>query len=43
MMGCTAADHALISKAYFDQGKYEDAIKNAKQGISINPNHAPSA
>ncbi len=50
MIGCATipvdyekshVDHALIAKNYYEKGQYDEAIKNAKQGIALNPNNAP--
>ena len=36
----SAADYALNAKNYYEKGQYDEAIKNAKQGIALDPSHA---
>lgn len=38
----SVVDYTLIAKNYYEKGQYDEAIKNAKQGIALNPNHAPN-
>ncbi|MBU4583271.1 MAG: tetratricopeptide repeat protein [Proteobacteria bacterium] len=38
----SADDYALIANNFYEKGQYDEAIKNAKQGIALNPNNAPS-
>jgi tetratricopeptide (TPR) repeat protein len=35
-------DYALTSKNYYEKGQYDEAIKSARQGIALNPSHAPN-
>ena len=41
MTGCTTTDYAIYAKLYTEEkGQHDEAIKNAKQGIAIDPNYA---
>ncbi|MBI4823824.1 MAG: tetratricopeptide repeat protein [Nitrospirae bacterium] len=43
LSGCTTIDYALIAKSYTEEkGQHDEAIKNAKQGIALNPRYAPN-
>ena len=43
MTGCTTTDYAIYAKLYTEEkGQHDEAIKNAKQGIAIDPNYAPN-
>ena len=38
----SVVDYTLIAKNYYEKGQYDEAIKNAKQGIALNPAYAPN-
>ncbi len=42
MIGCSTVDYAMISSSYHEKGQHDEAIKNAKQGIALNPQYAPN-
>ena len=35
-------DYELTASDYYKKGQYDEAIKNAKQGVALNPSHAPN-
>jgi tetratricopeptide (TPR) repeat protein len=44
MTGCaiTPVEYALTSKLYYERGQHDEAIRNAREGIALNPGYAPN-
>jgi len=42
MTGCATTDYANSARYYEEKGQHDEAIKNAKQGIALNPQYAPN-